>query len=314
MPGPLDIGIVFNPRARAGTDQSTRLKSLESALRLSGHRIQKRETSAPGQGADCARQLIDQVDVILALGGDGTFCEVVGGMLATPHPRAKCVAPVSFGTGNDVAAHLGLSADHHLLAALARFDPSHPALIGSHSCDVLEIRCRSGGRDVVRHGFLFAAVGFASDILRHTTPSVKRWFGQHLSYPVGFFRALAKWHPVELRVRTERGEVIEPLVVALAANAPHAGGGVMRIAPDASLTDGLADVSLVRALGRWTLAGQFFRLVRGTHVHHPRVDHFRSPWMEVDAATPQPVAVDGDVVGETPMHVRILPSAIRVLG
>ena len=115
-------------------------------------------------------------------------------------------------------------------------------------------------------------------------------------------------------MRTERGAVTEPLVVALVANAPHAGGGVMRIAPGASLTDGLAEVSLVRALGRWAIAGQFFRLVRGTHVRHPRVDHFQSTWMEVEAEQAQLVALDGDVVGETPMRVRILPSAVRVLG
>jgi len=314
MPGPLDIGLVINSRARAGTDQSSRLNAFESALQQSGHRTLKCETTAPGQGGDCARQLTDHVDVILALGGDGTFCEVVGGMLAAPGSRARCVAPVSFGTGNDVACHLGLRADRDVLAALDRYDPSAPGRIGSRCYDVLEVRCRSGGREVVRHGFLFAAVGFATDILRHTTPGVKRWFGQHLSYPVGFFRALAGWHPVELRVRTERGQVTEPLVVALVANAPHAGGGAMRIAPGACLTDGLAEVSLVRALGRWAIARQFFRLVRGTHVRHPRVDHFQSTWMEVDAEEAQLVAVDGDIVGETPMRVRILPSAIRVLG
>jgi len=314
MPAALDIGIVVNPRARAGCDQRLRLEALESAMKQAGHRVIRRETAGPGGGAECAAGLVHETDVVLAAGGDGTFCEVVGGMLASGGSRAWCVAPLSFGTGNDVACHLGLKQDRQLLAALDRFHRAGrlPEVCKEH--DILEVRCRRDGREVVRHGFLFAAVGFATDILRHTTPGVKRWFGQHLSYPVGFFRALAGWNPVELRVRTERGSVCEPLVVALAANAPHAGGGVMRIAPDASLCDGLAEISLVRALGRCAIARQFFRLVRGTHVRDPRVEYFRSGWMEVDADEAQAVAVDGDIVGETPMRVRVLSRAIRVLG
>jgi diacylglycerol kinase (ATP) len=88
----------------------------------------------------------------------------------------------------------------------------------------------------------------------------------------------------------------------------------MRIAPGADLADGLSDVSLIRALGRGAIARQFFRLTQGTHIQHPRVDFFRSSWMEVEAATPQPVALDGDVVGETPMRVRVLRQAVPVVG
>ena len=106
--------------------------------------------------------------------------------------------------------------------------------------DLLEVRCQHDGAEIVRHAFLFAGVGIASDILRYTTPTVKRWFGPQLSYAVGFFRALAAWSPAMLRVQTARGILAEPLVVALAANAPHAGGGGMKIAPGALLEISLA--------------------------------------------------------------------------
>ena len=312
MGSALTIGMVVNPKANAGRDQGARLRQFREALARDGHGVRMMETAGPGGGVACAQALAGEVDVLLAVGGDGTFCEVVGGMLTADKGGVAAVAPVSFGTGNDVARHLGLRREAEVLTALRGFQSGDATRV--RRMDVLEVRCRVGGREVVRHGFLFAAVGFASDILRYTTPRVKRWFGPQLSYSVGFFRALAKWQPVPLRVSTERGQIEEPLVVALAANAPHAGGGGMRIAPGADLADGLSDVSLIRALGRAAIARQFIRLTQGTHIRHPRVDFFRSGWMEVDAATPQPVALDGDVVGETPMRVRVLRQAVPVVG
>jgi diacylglycerol kinase (ATP) len=312
MGSPLSVGMVVNPKANAGRDQGARLRLFREALARDGHGVQMMETAGPGGGLGCAQKLAGEVDVLLAVGGDGTFCEVVGGMLTCGVGRVRGVAPVSFGTGNDVARHLGLRREPEVLEALRQFQTGGADRV--RHMDVLEVRCHQGGREVVRHGFLFAAVGFASDILRYTTPRVKRWFGPQLSYSVGFFRALANWQPVALQVSTERGRVEEPLVVAMAANAPHAGGGGMRIAPGADLADGLSDVSLIRALGRGAIARQFFRLTQGTHIRHPRVDFFRSGWMEVDSATPQPVALDGDVVGETPMRVRVLRQAVPVVG
>ena len=87
----------------------------------------------------------------------------------------------------------------------------------------------------------------------------------------------------------------------------------MYIAPQASLGDGWAHVSLIRGLGRLQIAGQFLRLVRGTHVRHPRVEHFTDRTMSVDADPSQAVALDGDLVGETPMRVVLLPGAVRVV-
>jgi len=312
MGNALTIGMVVNPKANAGRDQGVRLREFREALARDGHGVRMVETAGPGGGLACAQALAGEVDVLLAVGGDGTFCEVVGGMLTADKQGVGAVAPVSFGTGNDVARHLGLRREAEVLTALRGYQAGGPDRV--RRMDVLEVRCHVGGREVVRHGFLFAAVGFASDILRYTTPRVKRWFGPQLSYSVGFFRALARWQPVPLRVSTERGRIEEPLVVAMAANAPHAGGGGMRIAPGADLADGLSDVSLIRALGRAAIARQFIRLTQGTHIRHPRVDFFRSGWMEVDAATPQPVALDGDVVGETPMRVRVLRQAVPVVG
>ena len=306
----LRIGLVVNPAAQAARDQSRRLLAVSDALRGAGHVLHPCVTQGPGGGILAARDLAPRCDLLLAVGGDGTFCEMVGGVLQSSLATPPVVAPLSFGTGNDVALLSGLQRDPDLLAAVHAW--SH-GLQEPVERDILEVRCRHQGAEVVRHAFLFAGVGIASDILHYTTPTVKRWFGPRLSYAVGFFRALAAWKPTTLQVRSHRGEQRQPLVVALAANAPHAGGGGMKIAPGAHLDDGLANVSLIRALGRVAIARQFLSLASGRHVHHPNVDYFPSPFLDVDAHPPQPVAADGDLVGQTPVRIRTLHRAHRVL-
>lgn len=310
MANNLRIGLVVNPAAGAGRNQQARLTPLLRRLRESGHILEVCETRGPRDGFRLATQLAPVSDVLLAVGGDGTLCEVVDALMVRGVSPAPIVAPVALGTGNDLARIAGLLDETLVVRALEPRVAPWPACA---SMDVLEVRCRVDGLEVIRHGLLFAAVGFASEVLRLTTPRLKRWLGPQWSYYAGFFRALARWHPMPLQVRTGRGALSEPLVVALAANAPHAGGGGMRIGPGACMHDGQCDISLIRGLGRATIARQFLRLVQGTHVQHPGVDYFRESWMEVDANPARPVVLDGDVIGETPVRVRVLPRAIRML-
>jgi diacylglycerol kinase (ATP) len=54
------------------------------------------------------------------------------------------------------------------------------------------------------------------------------------------------------------------------------------------------------------------RLYGGGHVHHPRVEVLRSAAVEIDAASPLPVELEGEPVGTTPARFEIVPRALRV--
>jgi diacylglycerol kinase family enzyme len=53
--------------------------------------------------------------------------------------------------------------------------------------------------------------------------------------------------------------------------------------------------------------------VRGTHVSHPLVHYFPAIAMEIDGTPPQSVAVDGEVLGHTPVHIEVRPSCLPFL-
>lgn len=296
--------LIHNPAAATGSHGDARIRALMTALRARGCLVQEQVTTAPGHALRLAAERGGTAEVVIAAGGDGTAHEVASGLLEGGHPAALAIAPL--GTGNDAAALLGLTSAELVTAAVCSGR--------TRRLDTIEVTWREGGERHRRNALLFAGVGFATEIIRLTTPAVRRWFGPRLCYPAGFFRALATYRAPRLRVRSEAGEWSQSdAVVALAANAPHAGGRAMQIGPGARMDDGVLELTLIEAVGRWELARQFVRLVRGTHIHHPRVRFFRGQWLEVDADPPMPLAVDGEVYGMTPARFEVKPGSLNVV-
>jgi YegS/Rv2252/BmrU family lipid kinase len=297
--------LIRNPASAGARAQAERLARLVRGLAEAGIETEVRLTEHRGHAVDLARQAAGSVELVIAAGGDGTVHEVASGLVAAGANTPLALAP--FGTGNDIAHLLGITGDEAALGAVRR--PAPVAL------DTIEVSWLEGGVTCRRHALLFGGTAFASELLRQTTPGVVRTFGPRLCYSVGFFRALATFRAPTLRVRTAAGEWVQPNgVLALAGNSPHAGGRMMRIGPGASLTDGQLEFTLIEAVGRLELALQFGRLLRGTHVRHPRVRFFRGTWMELEADPPQPLAIDGEVVGMTPARFEVRPRSLTVLG
>jgi diacylglycerol kinase (ATP) len=88
---------------------------------------------------------------------------------------------------------------------------------------------------------------------------------------------------------------------------------MMHLSPGARADDGRLNLSLVRATRRLEVLRQFVGLLRGTHVHHPRVDYFEADTIAVRTAQPAEVQLDGDCVGTTPAVFQVKPGALQVL-
>jgi len=69
--------------------------------------------------------------------------------------------------------------------------------------DAIEVRYVERAGPTLRHALSFAAVGFAGELLRQTTPRIKKWFGPRWCYSVGFLRALATYRSPQVRIQTD---------------------------------------------------------------------------------------------------------------
>jgi YegS/Rv2252/BmrU family lipid kinase len=227
----------------------------------------------------------------VAFGGDGLVGAVAGALSGLEAPFG--VLPG--GRGNDFARMLGLGADP--VAALGAVLDGVPTPIDLGAAD---------GRPFLG----IASCGFDSEANRIANEA--RLIGGSLVYAYAGVRALLGWRAASFALELDGVRHRLHGYTVVVANAAFYGGG-MRIAPDASLTDGCFDVVLIGDAPRAAYFANLRRVFAGTHVGLPFVEVRRARRVHVAADRPFAVYADGDPLGQLPSTFEVLPAAVSVL-
>jgi diacylglycerol kinase (ATP) len=130
-------------------------------------------------------------------------------------------------------------------------------------------------------------------------------------YTWALLRELVALRPVTYQLTLGDRQITTQAVLISVANNTMMGGG-MRVTPSASMADGLLDLFILAPLRRVRFLRLFPRVFAGTHVNEPEVSIQQITSVTLDA--PGVVAyADGERVFELPIHVEIVPGAIRAL-
>lgn len=288
------LQLVVNPSAGRGRASSL-LPAVEAALRGAGHDLLVTPTTSLAHADALARRAVADDRVAVAMGGDGTIGRVAGTVAAT----GGVLGVLPGGRGNDFCRAAGLP--QNAVAACAVLSSGVERAV-----DLGVVTSATG-----ETAFLgIASIGFDSDVQERVLSSPAR-LGR-LVYLYGSLAAVASWRHAVFTCTTDG----TPLVVrgwsVAVANSGVYGGG-MRLAPDASLTDGELDVVTSAATGRLTFLRALPKVFRGTHVDEPTVAVHRARTVGLDADRPFRVFADGDPVGTLPATVTVRPGAVRVV-
>ena len=156
----------------------------------------------------------------------------------------------------------------------------------------------------------FAGAGISGAIARRANASSKA-LGGRVSFMSATIAVFARWKSAVATVTVgdewRSGRMFE----ILAMNGDHTAGG-MRMAPAASMDDGVFDVILIGDVTKADFVRTFPKVYRGRHLAHPKIELLRGAFVSVDADDPLPVALDGEQPGTTPATFEIVPRALRV--
>ena len=284
---------------------------------------------------------------VAVVGGDGTLGEVVNGFFAgggvgasvavagraeadrAPSPvainPAAALAVLPGGTGNDFARALeGRRATlAHWLARLVahcRRDGGSSDEVTTRAVDVLRGTVEGGRGEGVREFLCLNAVtlGVGAEVAARVAaqgPRVRALSGE-TRFALAALGALAGWRERRVRIRVDDDEPFESATNLIAVvNSRFAGGGMM-FSPEARIDDGLADLVTASRLTRAVVVREMMRIHRGGHINNPRVRVLRGRAITIEPVTPSdalPVEADGDVRGQTPLRLRVMPRALRVV-
>ncbi len=242
-----------------------------------------------------AIEAVERGQAVVAVGGDGMVASLAG---CTIEPGGV-LGIVPSGRGNDFARQLGLASDAGSVATnLLRAEP--------RAVDVIAVQTGAGGPVVV--GSLYAGVdSLASELVDRA-----QWLPRSLQYPYAAVRALLTFEFPTYRIVVDGVEHRYDACTVVVANSGYYGSG-MHIAPDASVTDGLLDIVVIRGTSRMRLIRSMPKLYDGTHVQLDEVLVLRG--REVSISTEPSVTAygDGEEISRVPVTATVWPGALSVL-
>jgi YegS/Rv2252/BmrU family lipid kinase len=288
--------LVANPTAGGG--RAGRLTSqVAERLAADGIEVDRHPTRSLEDARLAACEAAGEVDAVVAMGGDGTVGACAAGLADFGRGARAALAVIPAGGGNDTARSLGLPAGDPLAAAgLLRRLRRRPADLATVA-----------GRAYVN----VAGAGFDSEVNRVANQRLG-WAGNRPRYVGAVLAQLVVGRPARFRLVLDGCELAQRGWLVAVANGPSYGGG-MRVAPRASLADGLLDVVVIADIGKLEFLRTFPKVFSGRHVEHPAVAVHRAARVELEADRPLAVYADGEPAGTLPATFEVRPVAITVL-
>jgi diacylglycerol kinase family enzyme len=299
------LSLIVNPAASSVTRRAQIV--IQKAL-SADHELEVTETSRSGQAIRLAHGAArDGVDVIIALGGDGTINEVANGVLG----EACAIVPLPGGSTNVFARSIGfpndaIEATGTLLEALAA-GSTRRASVGT-----------ANGRAFLFH----VGAGFDAMVVHQVEQrgALKRYLG----HPLFIASAVAAWFRKTDRRRrcfsvvTDDGRSVDDAQLAIAMNCSpytYLGLSPLHLAPEAGLDRPLSVAALTSLSPR--VIPILLRSIR-----HPDGLPDRGPtthWRDIDGLTitgsrPFPYQMDGEAMEEvTELRLVHRPEAVRLV-
>lgn len=254
-------------------------------------------TEHRGHAAEITRDAIAQgVDIVVAVGGDGTVNEVARALIHTE----TALGIIPCGSGNGLARHLALPMS------------AEGALKIINECNIHRL---DYGRINGRPFFCTAGMGFDANLSDFFAKSGRRGL---LTYVENALRLGIGYQSetYSLEYVTEDGKIHNKQIKAFLITCANAGqyGNNFWIAPKASMQDGLMDVSIIEPFPLIESGAIAYQMVHKTIYQNERCHSFKCKSITIQREKPGVIHYDGDPADETSMvRVEIVPHDIMML-
>jgi len=303
--------VVLNPEAASG--RARRLwSSLRPVVESTLGPVDVRFTEAPNQATVLTQTFLQGgADLVVVVGGDGTFNEAVNGYLSQGRPinpdasLALCPA----GTGSDFRRSAGIPRSP--LEAVKAM-----AVAPLRKIDACGVRLTTpDGDSTTRYFANVTSFGVGGEVSEAAKCNFLTAVNGRAAFLWATTKTLLRYRAKGVRLsfndeRTDRS--LRVMQVALGNGAYHGGG--MNICPLASLESGYIDVTVISETGFFDFLRSIPLLYSGNILSHASCAHHRVKGITATSSDTVLVEVDGEAVGQLPCSAWVLPGALSVAG
>ena len=286
-----NILFIINPKS--GTDRKIYIRqSIGRHIDTKKYDYKIRYTEYAGHAEVIAREAAAAgTDIVVAVGGDGTVNEVARALIHTN----TALGIIPCGSGNGLARHLQLPIDPE--GAIKMINAGIIKKLDYGTMNDLPFFCTCG-------------MGFDAFVSMKFAHSGKRGL---ISYIENTLRETLTYKPDTYTLRIDDTEVQQRAFVIACANASQYGNNAF-IAPAASMSDGLMDITILEPFPPIEAPQLALQLFNGTLTTNSRVKTFKAKKVSITRTGNDPVHVDGDplTTGKN-IEVEIHPQGINMV-
>ncbi|MFC3195999.1 diacylglycerol/lipid kinase family protein [Parapedobacter deserti] len=285
------ILFIVNPISGGKRKKNFEKRALED-LDLAIYDAQFTFTEYPGHARQLGEQAVtDGVDVVVAVGGDGTINEIASALNGTD----TVLGIVPEGSGNGLALYLGIPLNER--AAVRRLNRFEDMTIDSGTINGLSF-------------FNVAGIGFDASVS-------DRFANDNIRGPMGYLKAvlseISTYKPKRYVLDID-GKLFEREAFLISvANSPQYGNNAY-VAPQASVTDGILDVCIVHRFPLYTIPMMIFHLFNKTADQSEYVEIIPGKQIRIEREAADAVHVDGEPKEmDTVLSIAVNPGTLRIL-
>ncbi|SES99943.1 YegS/Rv2252/BmrU family lipid kinase [Anaerobranca gottschalkii] len=229
---------------------------------------------------------VDDYNLIVAAGGDGTLNSVINDMVSNNVDLPLGIIPV--GTSNDFAKHLGIKGS---------LDKNIEGIIKGQ-IKTIDIGYINGWGSFIN----VVSLGNLPSVAHKTNPSFKNNLGK-LAYYINVLGQYPVFQPFKIHLKTKDREFNEEALLFFVLNSPCA-GGFKSLAPEAKVDDGKFDVLVIKNCKLIEKLSLFIKVLKGEHHDDQCVLYFQTDQLIVHSADWVETDVDGEEGPNLPMEIK----------
>ncbi|WP_026695225.1 diacylglycerol kinase [Peribacillus kribbensis] len=273
--------IIYNPTSGRELFKK-HLPEVLVKLERAGYETSCHATTGEGDATEAARLAIERgYDVVIAAGGDGTINEVINGLADAPVRPKVGIIPV--GTTNDFARALKIPRNVEAAADIIAEGQTMAIDIGKMN-DRYFINIAGGGR--------------LTELTYEVPSKLKTVLGQ-LAYYLKGMEMLPSIKATEVSIEYD-GKIFEGEIMLFLAANTNSVGGFERLAPDASLNDGMFTLLILKKAN----LADFIRIaslaIRGEHLTDSHIIYVKANRIKVHTKERMQLNLDGEYGGDAP--------------
>ncbi len=301
--------VIVNPESSKGETRK-RWSQIKEALKSFIREFRFEFTEKPLQATEITRESIKEgYEFIVGVGGDGTINEIANGFFENENimNQDATMGIIPSGTGNDFVKSLKIP--KKIKEAIKYLKEGNVLKIDVGKVKFID----HNGLETTRFFLNVADFGIGGEVVRRVNKKELSKRGKW-AYWKALFESAVKFRGCRVKVFVGEKEITKNFFIGAIANGRIFGGNML-IAPNASLEDGFFDIVLVENISFMELLKNGIRLIRGTHLTHPKVQFFRE---KVIKAFPEEenvlIELDGEQPGYLPAVFETVPAILKVKG